>query len=391
MSQPTLGALKTDDEREPQPAALTKAAAEKRCVDCGSADDLAKDYVGDWICASCFGDPELSRPGQEVGDPAEITYAERLRAAVVYSDEIKDIPAPAPLVAGMLDLDTLALVYGPSGSSKTFVGLDLALSVGTKTWWHGRKVDGGPVLYIVAEGLGGIGARVDAWQHKRQIWNCGETYWLPMAVSLLHAVSVDGLVELVRDLRPRLVVIDTVARSMVGGDENTAKDMGAAVESAERLRRACSGCILLVHHSGEDEAAGARGSSALRAAVSTEIECRHVDGVTTLKQTKQREHETAEPLRLALVPVRESCAFEQYCGDDASLSKGALELLAELAAIADAEGVSASVWRVSSGVADRSFYRRSKALVDLGYCHKVGAKAQARYTVSDLGKQALGQ
>jgi len=183
---------------------------------------------------------------------------------------------------------------------------------------------------------------------------------------------------------------DTFARCMVGGDENSAKDVGVAVENAERLRRASGGCVLLVHHSGKDVAAGARGSSALRAAVATEIECSHLDGVTTLKQTKQKDHEAGEPYRFALVPVGDSCALDRYTGAGQEVSAGAVELLAELAAIvADDDGVSGSVWRASSAVAERSFYRWQKQLLDKGYCHKAGAKSQARYTVSEQGKQVL--
>jgi hypothetical protein len=224
---------------------------------------------------------------------------------------------------------------------------------------------------------------------KRQVWTCGETSWLPKAVSLLDLTAANALAELVAEIGPRLVVLDTLARCMVGGDENTARDVGVAVESAEHIRRASGACVLLVHHSGKDVEAGARGSSALRAAVATEIECRHAEGVTTLRQMKQREHQAAEPMRLALVPVGESCALDQYRGEEPGLPRGAVELLAELAAIATDEGVSGSVWRDSSGVAVRSFYRWQKSLVELGYCHKTGAKAQARYTVSDLGKEVL--
>lgn len=314
---------------------------------------------------------------------------DRLRAALVHGDAILSLPPPSPLVAGMLDLDTLALLYGPSGSTKTFLALDLALSVATGTWWMGQKVDAGAVLYVVAEGLGGLGARVEAWQARRQVWTCGQTAWLPRAVSLMDLEAANALAQLVGELGPKLVVLDTLARCMGGGDENTARDVGIAVESAEHIRRASGACVLMVHHSGKDEAAGARGSSALRAAVATEIECRHADGITTVKQTKQRDHEAGEPMRLALAPVGESCAFMKYRGEDESLPAGAVKLLAELAAIALEDGVSASVWRVSSGVAERSFYRWQKGLVDQGYCHKAGTAGRPLYTVTDLGRELL--
>jgi hypothetical protein len=212
---------------------------------------------------------------------------------------------------------------------------------------------------------------------------------LPFGVNLMDPTKVDGLVHLATELSPRLVVLDTLARCIVGGDENTAKDIGVAVEAAERLRRASRGCVLLVHHSGKDQAAGARGSSALRGAVATEIECSHVDGLTTLKQTKQRDHEIDEPMRLGLVPVGESCALVPYRAQDQELPAGAIKMLSELEDIATDEGVSSKVWMVSSAVAERSFYRWQKGLLDHGYCQKAGAKAQARYTVTDLGRQVL--
>lgn len=355
------------------------------CIECGATEDVAPTSAGDLICGRCWGDPEP--PGRD--ELPEPTYTDRLRSALVYGDDIFNLKPPAPLVAGMLDLDTLALLYGPSGSTKTFVALDLALSVGTGTWWMGRAVEEGPVLYVVAEGLGGLGARVEAWQHQRQVWTCGRTVWLPRAVSLMDIGAANALAHLVGEIGPKLVVVDTLARCMGGGDENTARDIGIAVEAAEHIRRASGACVLLVHHSGKDETAGARGSSALRAAVATELECRHADGTTTLKQTKQRDHETAEPMRLTLVQVGESCALTRCRGEDESLPAGALRMLAELDAIATEDGVSSKVWMVSSGVAERSFYRWQKGLLDNEYCHKEGSKAQARYTVTDLGKEVL--
>jgi hypothetical protein len=41
--------------------------------------------------------------------------------------------------------------------------------------------------------------------------------------------------------RPALVVFDTLARSMVGGDENSARDMGQLIDGAEHVRQAGAG------------------------------------------------------------------------------------------------------------------------------------------------------
>jgi hypothetical protein len=228
---------------------------------------------------------------------------------------------------------------------------------------------------------------VEAWQQDH-VTNAPPVTWLPVAVNLLDDIAVEALEQVVNELQPVLVVIDTLARCIIGGDENSSRDIGRAVEAAERLRRTSFACVLFIHHTGKDESAGARGSSALRAAVSTEIECRLADDVVTVKETKQRDRLCGVPVKLQLVPIGASCVLQRHIGDG-TLPTGAFDLLTELAAIADAEGVSSSVWKASSGVAERSFYRWQQGLVAAGYCHKLGSGSRARYALTDLGKETV--
>jgi RecA-family ATPase len=85
---------------------------------------------------------------------------------------------------------------------------------------------------------------------------------------------IDLIAEVARqtDKRVVLVVIDTLARAMAGGNENASEDMGAFVRNVDRVRSATSAHTMIVHHSGKNKAAGARGHSSLRAATDTEIE-----------------------------------------------------------------------------------------------------------------------
>ena len=96
--------------------------------------------------------------------PREHPALVRLHAALIAGDRIKLLPKPESLVEGVLDADTLAVLYGRAGVGKSFVALDLALSVATGTRWQGHEVRRGRVLYVVAEGASGTGARLDAWQ-----------------------------------------------------------------------------------------------------------------------------------------------------------------------------------------------------------------------------------
>ena len=91
-----------------------------------------------------------------------------LRNRVLKLDELRELPQPDTLVSGLLDLDSLAVLYGPPKAYKSFVALDWALSVATGSWWQGRRVEPCHVLYVAAEGVSGLWARVDAWMgHNR--------------------------------------------------------------------------------------------------------------------------------------------------------------------------------------------------------------------------------
>jgi hypothetical protein len=99
--------------------------------------------------------------------------------------------------------------------------------------------------------------------------------------------------------KPVLIVVDTLARAMKGGDENSAQDMGALNDAMSALIEATGACVLLIHHSGKNKGAGARGSSALLGAIDTELEVADRQIISR----KQRDVELASPIGFNLVPV----------------------------------------------------------------------------------------
>ena len=110
-----------------------------------------------------------------------------------------------------------------------------------------------------------------------------------------------GLVELAKNVGPHLTVIDTVARSMQGGDENASRDMGALICAADALRFATGTTALLVQHTPRN-ADNLRGHSSLEGAVDTAIEVRANDGAFALRCAKQKDAAEFEDIRLAAPP-----------------------------------------------------------------------------------------
>lgn len=195
-----------------------------------------------------------------------------LRKRVAYdSDEAIELIANQQwLIDQVMPADAFGVLYGPSGSYKSFIAMDMSASIASSMNWHGHDVDEpGHVLYIGAEGAAGLHLRKKAWEirNHKPLKNLGI---LSCAITI-NSEECNHLVGLCQELvdeieEPiRLIVIDTLARSF-NGEENSATDMGEFVKACDYIREMTGATILVIHHSGKDADKGARGSSALRAA-----------------------------------------------------------------------------------------------------------------------------
>jgi hypothetical protein len=204
------------------------------------------------------------------------------------------------MVKGWLDRNCLSMLYGPSNAGKTFVALDIAMHVAAGKSWRNCRVNGGPVLYTAAEGGAGIRNRLAAIKSDRPEMADARFDLLPLGLDLHGHGDAIAVCEIIADSKPALVVIDTLARSIGGGDENSAKDAAMFVKNCDRIREATGAHVMVIHHTGKDEARGARGSSALRAAVDNEIQ---VTSDWEIICRKQRDQEQPKPLHFKLRSV----------------------------------------------------------------------------------------
>lgn len=321
---------------------------------------------------------------------------EELEASLLRGSAILDIPPPEALLGGWLNLDSLAVMYGPPKKGKSFVAIDMALCIASGQHWHRNEVANGPVLYVIAEGVRGIGKRVRAWSviNRRPVPD--DIVWLPRPVSLLNPQWSASLAAVASRIRPVLVVIDTLNRSMAGGDENSSKDMSVVVAAADHIKRATGACVLIIHHSGKDVAQGARGHSSLLGAIDTELEVKSAEGVIFLSNTAQKDGAETEPLRFTLTPApgTDSVAVTThagYLGDDGrTLGQGCQKALDILEAIQVAGGISTSVWeetcREEEEIGHSSFFRYRARLLELDLVVNVGTERAPRYMTADASK-----
>lgn len=200
-------------------------------------------------------------------------------------------PPPKWIIKGVLPQAALAVVFGASGSGKTFFALDMAVSVATGRAWRGVPVVAGGVAYVVAEGAGGFVDRAHAYCRQHDL----EPSELPLHIladspNLMQNVDVTDLILSLRACGPLSVIyMDTYARVMGNGNENEAQDVNRVVRNCALIHKATGAIVVLIHHSGKDAANGARGSSALRAAADAEIEVKKLADFRTATITKMKD------------------------------------------------------------------------------------------------------
>jgi hypothetical protein len=286
-----------------------------------------------------------------------------LRDRLLTRSGLGKLPEPEPLITDTIERRTVVEVYGSFGTLKSFVLLDWAASIATGRPWMGREVQRGPVLYVAAEGAYGLHRRLSAWEYGwgRDIDDDGLVV-LPEPVNLLDAQAV---AELAAAARGRLlVVVDTLARCMVGGDENSARDMGIAVESLYRLRDATDGgTVVVVHHTGKDKVTS-RGSVALEAGADIVYRTEGDSRLMRMTRTKRKDGPEEDTLQLRLSQVLDSGVVVSAVGAD--MNGNARSLMSVFMSAFCATGATKAELRTAADLPPASFARSLNELVTAG-------------------------
>lgn len=312
-----------------------------------------------------------------------------MRQRLLTLDQLANMPPLEPLIHGLIDLNNNVLIYGPKGSAKSFVAVDMLASVATGHRWHGRLTEQFPVIYVVGEGASGLTQRYDAWLNERGLLRPDNLYILPEPVNLLSPAAVGEFAAMAVDLGAKFIVFDTLARCMVGGDENSAKDAGMAIEQLDSIRRKTEATVGAVHHAGKSIEAGARGSSAFEAAADTVLSITKDEQVVIVKATKQKNHAEPNPIMLNMRSIDADHVVLDDYRSGTELPAAALETLAALSEMQVTGGISSGVWLSGSNSPERTFYRHRAGLLTAGLVTNVGTEKQPRYLVSELGTATL--
>ena len=199
------------------------------------------------------------------------------------------------LIKGVLPKAQLGILFGASGSGKTFVALDIAFSVARGIAWRNRRTTKAKVVIIAAEGGSGLGKRGEAYAqyHGFDLRTTVDLHVITAAPNFLDGDDISEVIAEIKNLGDvDLIVTDTLAQVTPGANENTSEDMGRALGNINLLHEATGAMNLVVHHAGKDLSKGSRGWSGLKAAADVQIEViRHENGDREIVIEKMKDGE----------------------------------------------------------------------------------------------------
>ena len=193
------------------------------------------------------------------------------------------------LVEGLWGSSSVGVIGGAPKCAKTWLGLDMALSVATGTACLGKYAvpEPGPVLvYLAEDALPIVRERVQGMTRHRG---------LDLTAVEIHVITAPvlrldrdrdrtRLRETAKRLRPRLLLLDPLVR-LHGVDENNAGEVAELLAYFRSLQRQLDLSVLLVHHTRKNAAGGAAAGQGLRG--SGDI---HAFGDSNLYLRRTREH-----------------------------------------------------------------------------------------------------
>jgi hypothetical protein len=277
-------------------------------------------------------------------------------------DPVDEFLVENELVEGLMASGDIAVLYGAPKTGKSFLAVDLAVALSNGDVWFDRSISPAKVLYWAGEDFSGLIARRAACtRHKG---GCGVFSIGNDPLSLVPSQAADTVDALTNVLRyelapsrledpnnyvslPSVLIIDTWAMLTASMDENSGKDMSAAMAALRELQARVSNLtIIIIHHSGKDGSRGMRGHSSLLAAVDVAIEVDKSSkgmGRWTVRNARRNPTGDSGQFRLKQVALpaselstagvrMETCIIEQVDGvaENCKLSDKAMQALDRL-------------------------------------------------------------
>ena len=225
---------------------------------------------------------------------------------IVPLNKLRNEPRPPWLVRALIRQQSTVLLFGETGSYKTFLALDLCASVTLgRDWLGSTMLTSGPVLYVAAEGPETVAERTDTWekQHDQTI-PAANFHVMTAPAQLTDPEAMKTLLQWIDFHRPTVVVFDTFSKSISGADENDNSNINEVLGAVDRIKNQNDGItVVLIHHPGHGDKGRERGASALPMGIDCRLRVEKTSDlygkVTCLKQKRGKKFDPPIDFKLA--------------------------------------------------------------------------------------------
>lgn len=246
--------------------------------------------------------------------PGEPEPERKARFTFMAPGQVREMQPPAFMIDQTIPERSMVMLFGMWGSYKSFVAMDLALSMAAGTDWHGQHIEHArSVVYAAGEGVTDLGARMRAWEqaHGQQV-----TRNFTLVPDMPVFSDEQQAREFAEDLEQLggvdLLVLDTMSIAMRGLDENSTKDTEyfRGILQAIQKRLGCS--ILLVHHPSKGNHESGRGALAIEAGLDVNLKVEKDEGTRSFRVSMVKAkffEEWSRPLEMMAEEQDESLAI----------------------------------------------------------------------------------
>ncbi|MGU3538113.1 AAA family ATPase [Methylobacterium sp. A54F] len=255
-------------------------------------------------------------------EPAEMLRRapSQSRYSVIAFDDVETEIRKEWTIAGLIGVGELSVWFGAPGEGKSLAIMDAGLHVAAGLPWHDRLTRRGAVLYVAAERPGLVKRRVAAWRKRHGLSGLpfgivpGRFDFSTAKDDAEEIARIAAEYELTTGYAVALIIIDTKARTMGGGDENSARDMARYVDHVSLIQDQTGAHVAIVDHTPHDAPHRMRGHGALLGAADTTIRVAKAPaGLHTLQVDKVND---GEAVSLAFSVETEIVGHDPVSGQD---------------------------------------------------------------------------
>ncbi len=163
------------------------------------------------------------------------------------------LPAPEPLIPGVIDRASKLAIGGGSKSYKSWILADMALSLATGTPWLNFKAVPSPqrVLYMNFE--------IPAYHFRQRIQAVATAKHIPLPLDMLGIMNLRGegigyeeaeiaMIDTAKSFSPAMTITDPLYKLLGKTDENSANEMAQLFNSLERVATQANTAISYAGH-----------------------------------------------------------------------------------------------------------------------------------------------